>query len=109
MGMAHLSVKCTHTTQATQLDNGPIHTSHPMLAGGVIVPVPHGSAEAVLYLYHTGHPTPVGGVIVPVPYSSPEVVLYPYCMGQPTLYCTHSTWVGRCMPALTIYITCLFW
>jgi hypothetical protein len=39
----------SRTTWATWLDNGPIHMGQPTLAKGVIVPVPHGSAEGVLY------------------------------------------------------------
>src|ERR1700733_11625261 len=75
----------SRTTQATQLDNGPIHM---------------------------GHPTPAGGVIVPVPYGSAEAVLYPYCMGQLVIYCTCTAQAGQGhlqMAALTIYIACLFW
>jgi len=78
------------------------------LAFSVKLPVPHGPPNTGwLYPFHR-----LGqGCIVPIPHGLAGAILYLYCTGWLRLYCTCSTQVGQGhlhMAALTIYVTCLF-
>ena len=89
----------------------PYHIGHPTLqwlnphdhsisAKGVIVPVRHRWASAILYLYHTDQPRPVAFTVWKLPEWSSFMSGKSCCQieREPclSLYCTHTTQVGQC-------------